>query len=108
MKPIDPRGAITIAVLLGLSGWYLGYKFEPHWFGRFGALVVLFGVAAEYSLVQSEMANIYQVVKERSGVWNDDHWGLEISNRQKRLSLLAHIVVVSGTLIWGFGDLVLT
>jgi len=43
-------------------------------------------------------------VKERSGVWNDDHWGLELPKPNKVLSWTAHLVVVFGTFIWGFGD----
>jgi|SRR5690625_1083407 len=99
-----PVSALLLAFLFGGIGLCMGITIEPQWFSRFGALVVLCGVVAEYRLVKIEMDNIYDVVEKRSGRWNDDHWGLELPKPNKVLSWTAHLIVGVGTVIWGFGD----
>lgn len=99
--PILSISLSSICIIIGLI---LGIQWEPIWFARFGALVVLFAVMAEYSLVQIEMANIYKNVEKYSGVWNDTPWDIKPSLKQTVTSRLAHTLVVFGTLIWGFGD----
>lgn len=107
MKYAFALSTLTAGILCALIGLLAGVGSEPKTFARFGALVILCGVAAEYSLVKIEMSNLYVTVRERSGVWNDDHWGLEVSQLHTRLSWCAHVLVVGGTLISGFGDLLL-
>ena len=95
---------IVLSIICIVLGLILGVNSGPTWFARLGALVVLFAVMAEYSLVQIEMANIYQTVQRYSGTWNDEPWDLKPGLTQIVTSRLAHTLVVLGTLIWGFGD----
>lgn len=84
-------------------GIYLG----PDWFGRFGALVVLFGIISEYALIQKEHAQIYSRLKGQGAAQFGGGGIPDISPTKEHqgLAYIAHFVIVVGTLIWGFGDL---
>ena len=96
-----PLVLILIALLTIVLGLSLGFLLEPQWFSRFGALVVLLGLAAEYQLLQLELSALYT------------HLNAQIESEvgpsawQRRKQWLAHVTVVIGTLVWGFGDLLI-
>ena len=92
---------LLIAWFVGAIGLICGILLEPGWFSRFGALIVFFGAAAEYELLQLDFDWL------RQGLTADRGVDARPSVWQTRKQWMAHITVGSGTVIWGFGDLVL-
>lgn len=82
----------------------LGLRVAHEWFSRGGATVTLFGIAAEYSLIQIQtkyLSNRFCGVGALSGGRIDS---FSIPAPYPLIQILAHLMVVLGTLIWGFGD----
>ena len=97
-----PLVLILIAWFAGALGLVLGLLLGPHWFSRFGALVVLFAAAAEYQLLQLEFDALYsRLASENAAHLSPSVW-------QQRKKWLAHITLIVGILIWGFGDLLVS
>ena len=99
-------GMLAFALLSALCGLYLGVSCEYKWFGNFGALIVLFGVASEYSLMQLELKALYASLTGQ-GKPMDGGQGipdLRPKGLHRKLVLVSHTMVVSGTLVWGFGE----
>ena len=105
-NPRLPGLCLLAAWLTGLIGLLLGLGLTADWFARFGSLVVLLAVIGEFSLLKSELYHLY----DRLGNSDD---GLVHSKDFKpsrwhtKKSILLHLTIVGGTIIWGFGDLVL-
>ena len=102
-----PIKCIVAGWVFVLVGIYLGYKIDPAMFARFGSIMVLFGVAAEYALLKSEMSVLYERLR---GSASPQFGGggipdLSPTNWSQKQSMLAHVTVVIGTFVWGFGDL---
>lgn len=96
---------LLLAWFMALLGLALGLSLEPLWFARFGSLVVLFAIMSEYVLLHSELNRLYDSLE---GVdHGDDIPDLTPSKWHRKKVLLSHATVVLGTLIWGFGDLLL-
>lgn len=90
---------------MALLGLVLGLVLEPLWFARFGSLVVLFALMSEYVLLHSELNSLYARLE---GVdQGDDIPDLSPSKWHRKKVMLSHFTIVLGTLIWGFGDLIL-
>ncbi len=96
---------LLIAWLAGLVGVALGILLEPLWFARFGSLVVLFAVMSEYVLLHSELNRLY--IQLEGVDHGDDIPDLSPSKWHRKKVMLSHVTIVLGTLIWGFGDLLL-
>ncbi|MFL1454310.1 hypothetical protein ACJO5Y_07665 [Marinobacter sp. GN3S48] len=99
-------GMIFFAVTMVLAGLLLGIFQDPKWFGNFGALVVMFGVASEYSLLQNELHALYAALKgEGASVFGSSGIpDLRPGRLHSVLALTSHIVIVLGTVLWGFGE----
>jgi hypothetical protein len=97
---------LLMSWLLGAAGFLLGLTIEPMWFARFGSLVVLFALMGEFSLLKDELSRLY-------GRLSDSDDGLVHSmdfmpsRWQNKKSILLHLSIIAGTIIWGFGDLLL-
>jgi hypothetical protein len=89
----------------GLLGLALGLTVDPTWFARAGSLMVLMAVISEYSLLHGELARLYQKLDQIDA--DDDIPDLSPSKWHRRKLHLTHVTVILGTLIWGFGDLLL-
>jgi hypothetical protein len=96
---------LLLAWLMAVLGFALGLLWEPLWWARFGALVVLFGVMSEYALLHGEMDQLYRRLDAVR--WNEDLPDMSPSKWQRKKVWIAHLTVVVGTVIWGFGDLFL-
>ncbi|MDG6772814.1 hypothetical protein QCB45_00545 [Thiomicrorhabdus sp. ZW0627] len=96
---------LVIAWLMGLTGLVFGVVLDPLWFARFGSLVVLFSVMSEYALLHGELDVLYQRLEKVEA--DDDMPDLTPSKWHRKKVFLSHVTVVAGTLIWGFGDLIL-
>ena len=96
---------VTIALLV--TELY-GYTSEYNMFGRAGSLLTLFAVILEYNIGQKLAINV--PIKPEGGI-GFGRVGEAVERAvalptDKRRQLVAHITVVFGTLIWGFGDLI--
>ncbi|BBP46092.1 hypothetical protein THMIRHAS_14650 [Thiosulfatimonas sediminis] len=96
---------LMLAWAFGLLGLLLGIVVEPLWFARFGSVVVLFAVMSEYMLLHSELNVLYNRLETVTA--EDDMPDLTPSKWHRKKVWMAHLTVVVGTLIWGFGDLLL-
>lgn len=96
---------ILFAWASGLIGLILGVSLEPLWFARFGSVIVLFAVMSEYSLLHGELNRLYMRLETVDA--EDDMPNLSPSKWHLKKVWLSHITLVVGTLIWGFGDLLL-
>jgi hypothetical protein len=67
-----------------------------------GSVVVLFGIMCEFSMLKIELSLLYGKLEKRPESQN-----LSPSLWHQNKSYMAHIMVVVGTLVWGFGDLIL-
>ena len=96
---------LLLAWAAGLLGLVLGLVFDPLWFARFGSLVVLFSVMSEYSLLHGELHILYQRLEKVMA--EDDMPDLTPSKWHLKKVWISHVTIVIGTLIWGFGDLLI-
>lgn len=96
---------LLLAWLMMSVGLLLGCLLESLWFARFGSLVVLFSVMSEYSLLQVELRTLYGRLDQINA--EDDIPDLSPSKWHRKKFRMTHITLILGTLIWGFGDLLL-
>lgn len=109
---------LTLAILLALSGLLVGYWVKDFtWFARFGALVVAVGITllSRASVIREDI--IARVLQSETGLsqLNPDHykmigkpipeWVHEDQRTRTAVGMWGPLVTLSGTLIWGFGDL---
>lgn len=107
-----PAYAFSIISLLagaGLSGLYADWN----WFSRSGALIVVAGIL----LTSSQVIEQLQVMRERRRYgegWSQHDWAKETDAHSptrhtgedtRHTHRHGLYLLVSGTLIWGFGDL---
>lgn len=77
---------------------------EYLWFARSGSIMVLFAVIVEYKLNNKTLKSINKKVS--ASVTYKTPISLLNNTQHKYVSIIAHIFVVLGTLIWGYGDLI--
>lgn len=94
---------LCIAFVWGIIGFSLAYIFgEGLWFSRSGSVIVLLCAIVEFrlsSLRQKSYEDPKFALKE--GIMTS---GM-LPPEKKWVSIFAHIQVVVGTIIWGYGDL---
>lgn len=103
--PFKSSILLIIAWASGLTGLLLGLSIDPIWFARFGSIIVLFGAMSEYSLLHNELDVLYRRLDKLDV--GEDIPDLSPSKWHKKKVLWSHFTVITGTLIWGFGDLLL-
>jgi hypothetical protein len=96
---------LLLAWLSAFIGLILGVWLDPLWFARFGSLIVLFSVMSEYSLLHGELNRLY--IRLETVDADDDMPDLTPSKWHNKKVWMSHVTIVAGTIIWGFGDLVL-
>lgn len=96
---------IVFAWVSGLIGLLLGLWFDPLWFARFGSVIVLFAAMSEYILLHGELNRLYMRLEHVDA--DSDMPDLTPSKWHFKKVRLTHITLIIGTLIWGFGDLLL-
>jgi hypothetical protein len=99
-----PFGCAVFSFLSLCLFLVLGFSLDPDWFGRGGSIIVLFAVAAEYGLVTIQSAEMTNRGNQQ-GKWGAPILRFEMPEPFSKLKIVAHILAVVGTLIWGFGDL---
>lgn len=103
-----PFGCIIFSFISCIIFLILGLSNTHEWFGRGGAIIVLFGVAAEFGLIQIQSEKINERISGVGGLSGPVVTDLDIPSPFSTLRMFSHICVVVGTLIWGFGDWFLT
>ena len=97
---------VVLSLLLGLVafsiGLYLGWFKDPDWFSRFGSLVVLFGVIAEYQV--GRLPFLRPTVKLTFEVSTEPERKKIFFFNDPSMAMCSHVMAITGTLIWGFGD----
>lgn len=96
---------LLLSWLAGLIGLVLGLALEPMWFARFGSLVVLLAIMSEYTLIHNELKILYESLEHNTSI--KEITDITPSRWHQKKVWLTHVTVVVGTLIWGFGDLLL-
>ena len=105
-SPRLPVLCLLGAWLAGLIGLVLGVFIDGAWFGRFGSLIVLFALIGEFSLLKGELYRLYERLSDESEdyVRSKDY---APSRWHAKKSVALHLTIVVGTVVWGFGDLVI-
>ena len=105
-NPKIPSGCLLLAWLVGILGFLLGLVIAPTWFSRFGSLVVLLALIGEFALLRGELTRLYdRLGNSDDGLVHSQDY--QPSRWHNKKVLLLHLTIVSGTVIWGFGDLIL-
>ena len=79
-------------------------------FARSGAVLVLFGVICEFNLNKISIAkspNDGISIIDDKGESLNAMFAKNIPSKHTRLTITSHLIVVIGTLIWGYGDLII-
>lgn len=100
--------ALTLSIVFVFVGLGLvfGYQWDVLWFARFGSLTVLCGVISEYALFKHQQSSLYTALIGQ-GTTECGNTGIPDLSPEKThnsLSLISHGVIITGTIIWGFGD----
>lgn len=96
-------GCLALSVVSTIMFLIAGLKCDYEWFGKGGSIIVLFSVAAEYGLTLLQSEEMQKRAPESSG-WDAIPLSFAMPKPFGIIRLAAHIFVVVGTLIWGFGD----
>ena len=103
-SPRLPILCLLLAWTAGTVGLLFGLLVAPHWLGRSGSVIVLFALIGEFSLMRGELHRLYLRLAggndgmARGADFTPSRW-------HNKKSVLLHLTIVAGTLIWGFGDL---
>lgn len=114
----DTRIMLLITGVLIMGGLFLGYiLMDFTWFARFGALIVAVGITllSRASVIREDiMAHVLETETGLSHL-NPEHYRqigspipewVQVDRRTRRaVGLWGPLVSFTGTLIWGFGDL---
>jgi len=98
-----------LAITIPIAAYFGFAKPEPDstdvWFQRSGSLTVLLSVWAEYNLMK--VNNLLQISYSTWGGAN-----IQIETKYKNLHMKANyiaiVLAITGTFIWGYGDLLFT
>ena len=96
--------AIAIMVMItSIIGDCYNDKFN--WFARSGSVIVLLAVIVEYRI----SSHIYEDIQRAQLIQSKVNMSVPMkgkpTNKRKKISIAAHITLILGTLIWGYGDL---
>lgn len=103
---IPAAAIVVIAWLVSLASIYTDLASitdQISLFGRSGAVLTLCGVVLEYKIsTKGQQETSYKPGGPVS--LGDVGKATLLTDREKNLQYFAHITVILGTLIWGFGD----
>ena len=75
------------------------------WFARSGSLGVIFGVILEYNFSYQQQ-QLNKEIGHKLGLWVNNPIDYSDTISQKTIKALTHILLVTSTIIWGYGDLI--
>lgn len=92
--------AIFVAVISVIADYYSA---NYDWFARSGAIAVLLAAIVEYRISSHIYDDIYRAIAQQK------HSGFATKAKKSKnrsiLSFITHTVLILGTIIWGYGDL---
>jgi hypothetical protein len=92
--------AILVAILSVIADYY---STGCNWFARSGAIAVLLAAIVEYRISSHIYDDIYRANAQQQ------HSGFATKPKKPKnrdiLSFLTHTILILGTIIWGYGDL---
>ncbi len=87
---------LSLAIAAPVLSWlYSQYSSESHWFARSGSIMVVIGI-----ILESRLYIVRQILSQGHGTT------LRHAGVRKLESVLTHLVLISGTIVWGYGDLI--
>lgn len=94
------------AALFGLASLCASvYANDGLWFARSGAIMVLLAVVVDYRVAKVQQ-NRNAEATMLAGLLQIPMSG-DLSKAEQRISRSAHILAIAGTVIWGYGDLII-
>ncbi|WP_143186833.1 hypothetical protein [Microbulbifer donghaiensis] len=97
--------AAWFAAAIALITDLLGYTADIALFGRAGAVMTLCAVVLEYKLSTKGQADTDYIADGPVSL-GDVGKATLLTEAEKKIQRGAHVSVVVGTIIWGFGDLI--
>ena len=97
---------LVLAWLFSIVGFCLEVSMGFKFFARSGSLMVLFAIVSEYKLLKQEQERIYNLLKGRGAAQAGEKGIPDLAPvpKYKNQVRVAHVTVIIGTFIWGFGD----
>ena len=100
--------ALLGAVIITSLSLYLDFIIpSDNWFARSGAIMVLLAVFVEYRI----SAHVYEAIQKAQHLATIVNNGVppkaKPSKQNTKIANAAHVTVVIGTFIWGYGDLLI-
>jgi hypothetical protein len=102
-----PTICLSVATIAFFAFLVAGIRCDAMLFARGASIVVLFSAAAEYGLLQIQQEILNKRIRGLGGWDGPVVESFDIPHPFPRLRVTAHIYVVVGTFVWGFGDLLL-
>jgi hypothetical protein len=100
--------AMAISWLLSALSLYFSLKTGKDWFPRSGSVMCLFGAAGAFRLINSHNKALFLALTEHVITAERElALGLAPSKHYQRGSYFAYLTGIVGTLIWGYGDLMI-
>lgn len=95
--------AVVIAVFSAVGDLFSD---NYNWFARSGSIVVLLAIIVEFRV----SAHVYDDIQRAQFLQQKIDLSIPLkakpSKQKKRISCAAHSMVIIGTIIWGYGDLI--
>ncbi|EPB9466151.1 MULTISPECIES: hypothetical protein [unclassified Vibrio] len=102
---------LLLAFIFPILAWFGVFQLEDNsaiWFQRSGSVTVLFAVWVEFKLFK--LAGLTNPISENGKTYDDmrksDYLQTHNSKKIQIIKYLAAVLAISGTVIWGYGDLV--
>ncbi|CAH8239249.1 hypothetical protein [Vibrio aestuarianus] len=104
---------LLLAFIFPILAWFGVFQLEDNsaiWFQRSGSVTVLFAVWVEFKLFK--LAGLTNPISENGKTYDDmrksDYLQTHNSKKIQIIKYLAAVLAISGTVIWGYGDLIFT
>jgi len=108
MSLTKPMACLVVAWAVIIVSSWAEIEFGGNWLARSGSLMVLLSVIANYTLLQDRDAYHSQKLRQHEeGDPTVDFSKIHPSRDHRYLETISQLSIVVGTVIWGYGDLVL-
>ncbi|MFT6988005.1 MAG: hypothetical protein ACJAT7_003871 [Psychromonas sp.] len=95
--------AILIAVISVIADYY---STDCNWFARSGSVVVLLAAFVEFKV----SSHIYEDIQRAQVIQSHTNISIPLKAKptkpRRNVLFAAHILLITGTIIWGYGDLI--
>ncbi|EGQ9145700.1 hypothetical protein AAHL06_002949 [Vibrio parahaemolyticus] len=102
---------LLLSFIFPILAWFGVFQLEDNsgiWFQRSGSVTVLFAVWVEFKLFK--LAGLTNPISENGKTYDDmrksDYLQTHNSKKIQIIKYLAAVLAISGTVIWGYGDLI--